>query len=99
MKRYVKLATWIYDGPVYRFDRVFSDKEHFETSASSAAKAAQNIRFQAANAFGLNPGCVKIDKKAVREDLISDPNGFSSGSIRAPRSYWNSEEYRQVQQA
>ena len=41
----------------------------------------------------------KIDKKAVREDLISDPSGFSSGSIRAPRSYWNSEEYRKLQES
>lgn len=73
------MDTYIYDGPIYRFSRLFYNHWYGETRAVSAQKALVNLSFKAKQIFGMQPfSSLTLNPKFLtctkREDNKDTPN-------------------------
>lgn len=67
--------SWFYEGPIYRFGKVFKDYIYLETQAVSEKQAINNFLFKAAQAIGYDRSKgadVDIDREQVWSEEEKD---------------------------
>lgn len=63
------MGIYSYDGPVYHFEKIYSNKWKSYTTANSKEKALSNLKYQAKKQLGFERFAkLDLDKKCLKEE-------------------------------